>query len=524
MNLGADQPWTAESVTADRHYGRLDYDLANGCWGGGVMPFLVSDRGRYVWSGGPFRFRFAKGVLRIESNVEEIGVVTAGTTLKEAYLSGMSKHFPFSGVRPPDAFFTKPQFNNWIEIFLHGVNQEVSEKYVRDLAASGFPCGVFMTDGGWMKYHGSEAFESEKFPEPLRYFDLIRAQGWKSLLWMSPFVSPDSQKEYRQLRYYPHEGIPGSGYQKGLDYLVHEKHGNGAAILRWWSGNSAAYDLTNPSAFEYYVKRLQKFAADFHFDGFKFDAGNPEYLPDDHRLYEPWMRRCEFGRAYTMVGTRIPYNEFRSGYGTGGQAIVQRLHDQPHDWKAQGDILKDMISAGLIGYPYAVGDMIGGGLCGSFFPGKPFYPELVVRSCQLQALMPMMQFSLAPWRVLDKEMCGICRDYAKLHCEFGPYILKWADHAAKTGEPILRSMAYEFPGEGLEDCLTQFMLGPDWLVAPVLTPDGTVEIRLPSGSWEDDLGGRHDGPKALRLERVPLARLPRFRFIGRGDKEGINRK
>lgn len=513
VNLGAEQPWTVESVTTDRRYGRRDYDLANGDWGGGVMPLLVSDRGRYVWSEGPFRFRFEKGVLRIESNVEKVATTVAGRTLRDVYLAASKRHFPFGGVRPPEEFFTKPQFNNWIEIFLHGVNQEVSEKYVRDLAASGFPCGVFMTDGGWMKYHGSELFDAEKFPDPIRYFDLIRAQGWKSLLWMSPFVSPDSQKEYRRLRYFPHEGIPGSGYEKGLDYLVRERTSDNPAVLRWWSGLSAAYDLTNPAAFDYYVARLRKFAADYHFDGFKFDAGDPEFLPENSRLFRPDLPRCEFGRAYNKVGLHIPYNEFRSGYGTGGLPVVQRLHDQPHDWKALGQILRDMIAAGLIGYPYAVGDMIGGGACGSYFPGKPFHPDLFVRSCQLQALMPMMQFSRAPWQALDEDRCGICRDFAKLHCSFGPYILKWADHAAQTGEPILRSMAYEFPGEGLEDCLTQFMLGPEWLVAPVLSPDAAVEVRLPSGSWQDDLGETHVGPKTLRLERVPLARLPRYRRV-----------
>ena len=29
--------------------------------------------------------------------------------------------------------------------------------------------------------------------------------------------------------------------------------------------------------------------------------------------------------------------------------------------------------------------------------------ELVVPSAQIQALIPMMQFSVAPWRILDKE-------------------------------------------------------------------------------------------------------------------------
>ena len=88
--------------------------------------------------------------------------------------------------------------------------------------------------------------------------------------------------------------------------------------------------------------------------------------------------------------------------------------------------------------------------------------------------------------------------------------MKWAEHAAKTGEPILRSMDYEFPGQGFGDVATQFMLGPDWLVAPVITPENRVTVRLPAGRWTDDLGAVHEGPKTLELTDVPLERLPRF--------------
>ena len=255
VNLGAEQPWTDKSETFDARYGRWDYDLSSSCWGGGVMPFLVSDKGRYVWGEKPFKFRFSKGILRLESDFEKLKVSAVGKTLREAYLKASRAHFPFSGKIPPEEFFDKPQFNNWVEIFLRGVTQKNCEDYVREVAQSGFPCGVFMTDGGWMKYHGAELFDDMKFPEPKKYFALIRAQGWKSLLWMSPFVSPDSQKEYRALRYYPYAGLPGSGYEKGRNFLIRRRKSNAAAIIRWWSGCSAAYDLTDPAAFEYYVER-----------------------------------------------------------------------------------------------------------------------------------------------------------------------------------------------------------------------------------------------------------------------------
>jgi alpha-glucosidase len=105
---------------------------------------------------------------------------------------------------------------------------------------------------------------------------------------------------------------------------------------------------------------------------------------------------------------------------------------------------------------------------------------------------------------------AICRGFAELHINFASYILELADHAAKTGEPIVRTMEYEFPGFGAGDCRQQFMLGDRWLVAPVVEPGGHVDVRLPEGRWLDDLGELHVGPKKLRLEDVHLGRLPRF--------------
>ena len=130
--------------------------------------------------------------------------------------------------------------------------------------------------------------------------------------------------------------------------------------------------------------------------------------------------------------------------------------------------------------------------------------------CAQQALHPMMQFSAAPWRYLSKENAAACRAFAELHCAFGPYILGLARHAAKTGEPIMRTMEYEFPHQGFETETVQFMLGPKWLVAPVVDEDDTVTVRLPAGTWRDDLGETHVGPKTLELADVPLTRLPRY--------------
>ena len=137
----------------------------------------------------------------------------------------------------------------------------------------------------------------------------------------------------------------------------------------------------------------------------------------------------------------------------------------------------------------------------------------MVRSCQLQTLMPMMQFSMAPWRVLSEKECDICRNMAELHVSFGDYIMEQVRHASQTGEPIVRMMDYEFPGQGYDRKMPQFMLGPDYLVAPVLSEDDCVTVELPEGKWLDDQGEIFEGPQVLHLHDVQLERLPYYKKI-----------
>ena len=69
-----------------------------------------------------------------------------------------------------------------------------------------------------------------------------------------------------------------------------------------------------------------------------------------------------------------------------------------------------MLLQGLTGHPFGSPDMIGGGEYLNFQEctnGK-FDAELFVRYCEIAALMPVMQFSAAPWRILGKE------DYQKV--------------------------------------------------------------------------------------------------------------
>lgn len=502
-NFSAGDNYTLDDpVPVPKPTDSLPFDLANMSAKSVTAPLLLSNKGRYVWGTHPFAFKFEDGVLTIVSKYEKLEPVKAGDTLKEAYLAACKAHFPFDGREPAELMFTKPQFNNWIETVVLGINQKNAEKFVDALHKSGFPCGVVMIDGGWQRYHGCRDFNPDTFPNARKLFDKIHRYGYKSVLWCAYFLSADSRPEY--VSYKP----------EAQNILVRNRQNpSEAALVWWWNGISVTMDLTREDIREKFTHELQSFADRFHIDGFKFDGGDPEYFRGNALFSEPWMEPADFGRAYQQVGESFAYNEYRAGYNCGGKPIVLRHYDVGHTWTELRASIADLLVAGLLGYPYVFDDMIGGGLSGSYAPGSSFSHKLFIRSCQAQALMPMMQFSAAPWRVLTKEECDICLRYAQLHVDFGPYIMEQVHHASATGEPIMRSMEYEFPGCGYEHLMSQFMLGPDYLVAPVLDEDDSKTVYLPAGTWTDDLGNIFEGPRVLELSDIPLERLPYYKRI-----------
>lgn len=475
------------------------YNLATQNMNNQNVPLMVSSAGRYVWSDQPFSFKVVNGEIFLYSKYEKPEPVQAGKTLKEAYLAAATKHFPPSGTLPDHLFFSMPQYNTWIEL-MYDQNQKDILAYADNIIKNDFPIGVFMVDDNWQKHYGNFDFKPDRFPDAKGMIDHLHSQGFRIMVWVCPFVSPDSP-EFRELQ------------QKG--YLIKRKGTRQAAIIPWWNGYSACYDLSNPEAAEHFKAQLRKAQEVYGIDGFKFDAGDiSHYTNPDYEFFDKSATSVDMCEYWAKVGLDFPFNEYRAGWKMGGQPLVQRLGDKNYSWNALQSLIPDMLSAGLLGYAYTCPDMIGGGQFGSFLgvDQTKLDQELIVRSCQVHALMPMMQFSVAPWRVLNEQNLAICRKYAKLHEEMGPYILRLAQQSAQTGEPIVRHMEYEFPGQGFGECKDQFMLGDRYMVAPMVTAGTVRKIQIPKGIWKDDTGKSFKGPRTIE-QPVPLDRLPYFERV-----------
>lgn len=464
--------------------------------GNQAQPLLLSSQGRYIWSEEPFQFSFRNGSIDLKG-LGKIDTGTIGNTLKQVQQYVRNKYFAASGQMPDSVLIVKPQYNTWIELN-YNQNQADVLKYAHAIIDNGFEPGVLMIDDTWQENYGVWDFNPRTFPSPKQMMDELHRMGFKVMLWVCPFVSADS-KEYRELE------------SKGA-LLKDTKNNNESLLVKWWNGYSAELDFTNPVAVQWFQSKLDHLQNTYGVDGYKLDAGDFEYYPPSLVAHQQ-ITANEHSRLFATVGLKYPLNEYRACWKMGGQPLVQRLRDKGHDWNDMKKLVPGILLQGLVGYTFTCPDMIGGGEIGSFWGNNNNLDQaLVVRSAQCHALVPMMQFSVAPWRVLDSVHFAAVKNAVAIRKRFVPLIMQLTKASAATGEPVVKYMDYVFPNEGFAAVNDQFMLGDAILVAPMLQQGNKRTVVFPKGRWKADDGSLITGPVTKEIT-VPLERLPYFERV-----------
>ncbi|APQ17567.1 glycoside hydrolase family 31 protein [Maribacter hydrothermalis] len=478
--------------------------------GNQLQPLLISNKGRVIWSEKSFEFTFTKNSISIQAKGELLQK-NAGRTLKEAFSYASKKYFAANGKMPDELLFSSPQYNTWIEL-MYNQNQNDILEYAHAIIDNGFPPGVLMIDDNWQEDHGKWNFHPDRFPNPRKMMEELDAIGFKVMLWVCPFVSPDSDisrelaknnflvnylgaspRGIRPKRTFNFEASLGVLYPLAVPI----KNASDAkvtaapwikverpAMVYWWNGVSAVLDLSNPGAENWFKSQLQQLVDEYGVDGFKFDAGDSYFYPDYLVSFKKDITPNEHSELFGKIGLDFPLNEYRATWKMAGLPLVQRLSDKGHNWNDLRTIILNITSQGLMGYAFTCPDMIGGGEFKSFLHTETIDQDLIVRSAQVHSLMPMMQFSVAPWRILDEKHLKAVKKAVQLRKEFTPYIMSLAKEAATTGEPIVRTMEYMYPDQGFERIKDQFMLGEKILVAPVLDKEENKrKVLLPKGKW-----------------------------------------
>jgi alpha-D-xyloside xylohydrolase len=144
-------------------------------------------------------------------------------------------------------------------------------------------------------------------------------------------------------------------------------------------------------------------------------------------------------------------------------------------------------------------------------PGAPS-PTLFTRWTQFSAVSPVFEVGGAgrnatPWRYDDQTVARF-RDNVLLHYALFPYLYGLAQRAARTGEPIVRPLGFDYPADEQAWAADQHLLiGSDLLAVPVTADRAEtdaaagqptpVDVYLPAGRWVDLYtgevidGGRH---------------------------------
>ena len=491
----------------------LKIDLRKDNYHNQCASLLLSDRGRVIWADAQALFTLKNGEITVESD-SEIVVTKGGDSLPEAYRFAMRKWFPASGKMPDPLFFSAPQINTWIELTYHQNEKDILG-YAKSMVDNGVPAGVLMIDDTWQAGYGRWRFEPTRFKDPKGMMDKLHAMGYKVMLWMCPYVGMDLPSFRRvawgtnpdDVRGYPVKG--GFLAEKGKRPVANGRVE--AKACRWWNGYSAFLDFSHPNANAWFTEVLAGLVRDFGVDGFKLDGPDiPAYNLKTCEALDPKATNGSLTNGYAAYALKYPFCEIRNLWRLQQMPVVVRLHDKPHTWEALRRITADMIAAGVIGQPFICPDMVGGGEWTAFIPGSPFEPDLFVRSAQIHALCPMMQFSASPWRVLDAEKQQIVRDTVALRQKFAPMFVELAKKAATDGEPILRGLEYNYPNQGYASVIDEFMMGTDLLVAPQMEKNATTrDVVIPPGTWKADDDTTVVGPKTITV-KTPLARLPHF--------------
>jgi myogenesis-regulating glycosidase len=322
--------------------------------------------------------------------------------------------------------------------------------------------------------------------------------GFDVMMSITPFLEPESPNAQEAVRH---------------NFVV-SKGGKSPYAIPWRQGQVYLLDVSNPYALDWWAERLWKLQQITGLAGYKFTAGEANYLPADAKTYGSISRNRYSELWVQFAALNFPYCEVCCGWECQRNPILFSQWDKFNTWgfdKGLASVISTMLALSMTGYAFVLPDMIGGNVYNGTKPDK----ELFIRWTQAVAPMLSMQFSAAPWDY-DAETVEICRKYAQLHIDLAEARLAAARGTTETGDPVIRPVFWTFPldpfAQSIDD---QYLVGNAHLVAPILTANTTQrDILLPPGQWRDYWSNEiFQGNRWLRDYPAPLDTLPIFERI-----------
>lgn len=381
----------------------------------------------------------------------------------------------FSGGKDnPDPTLEPPIWPAWVHkhwVWEHNSTQESAMRYVTDYLDHGIPIGAVNLDNPWDTEVGEFVPDPDLYPDMEECIQDFHAMDVRVFLWVTCMVN---------------EGAP--SFQEGKDKGYFLSKGK---TIKWWSGQGAFIDYSNPEAVEWWHNKLDN-VLDMGIDGWKVDGADPYVMllmpamgyGGHHITWNEYKRDFNNDFFYytreklgnDRVISARPVNDFALRVGLPFVYTDREVNfagwvgDNFNDWGGLRHALNDMLSSSRFNF-VSYGSDIGG-----FRTDGKQYKDVFIRWAQLGAFCPVMENGGGgehrPW-MFDEETSAIYRKFVLLHHELIPYIYSQAAYSYELVKPTMRPQ----PGT------YQYLLGDDILVAPFFEEGSERTVTFPKDEW-----------------------------------------
>jgi alpha-glucosidase (family GH31 glycosyl hydrolase) len=488
------------------------------------VPWLLSSAGYAVWAetdgpGPEFDLRHGRASVSVRA--------AAGPALRLHVFLGPTPAANlrrYLGLTGMPALMPEWAYGHWKSRDVYEHQDDVVEDW-RGYRDNDVPLDAIVIDSPWETQYNSWRFNPHQFPDAPGLVREMRADGVRTVVWVTPWVNLDSSDgqippQAGSMRLH-REPAPNYAEGERRGHFLHDAAGE-TYVGRWWMGTGSPVDFTSPSAREWWSE-LARPVFELGVEGVKADDGEGYYFPPDARFADGTTgaeSAWRYGRLYRETtqasldavhgpGRGVVFG--RSGW-SGQQALGMLWGgDQASDFWSLRALVASLLTAAASGFSNLSHDV--GGYLGEKLTDR-CAPELLVRWAQFGALTPLMQahsrFKQEAW-TYSEAVLDAYREAVLLHERLVPYIRAAAATASRCGLPVMRPACLVDPadpeGWTIPDA---YGFGPSLWVAPVLEKEArSRRAYLPRGDWIDFhsgerlAGGRHLVAEAP-LERIPL--------------------
>ena len=413
-------------------------------------------------------------------------------------------------------------YGHWKSRDVYSHQDDVEEDF-DGYAGNGLALDAIVIDSPWETQYNTWVFNPHQFPDPEGMLKRFRADGVRTVVWVTPWINlesadgqrppgPESERLHRE---------PAPNYAEAAEagHFLQTTEGE-SFVARWWMGTGSPIDFTSPEADAWWREQARP-VLEMGVEGIKADDGEGYYFPPDVRFADG---RTGAGAAWAYGGLyrrsmQRALDDAHPGRGvlfgrcgwTGQQAVGFTWGgDQASDFWSLRTLVAATITAAASGYSNWSHD-VGGYLGERLVDRCP--KELLLRWAWFGCFTPLMQahgrFAQEAW-TYDGETLDIYREAVLLHERLVPYVRAAAATAARCGLPIVRPLCLMDPADARGFSVADaYGYGPSLWVAPVLEERARErEVPLPRGRWIDFwTGERHEGGGEVVAE-APLGRIP----------------